>query len=64
MAKFKIQIETLHIYSLLWRTKHFFKEKLTWFEAQRCCASRSRQRANIDDTIVSCNNIPPGAETF
>jgi hypothetical protein len=46
------------------RTTHFFKEKLTWFEAQRCCASRSGQLATIDDKIVSCNNIPPGAETF
>jgi hypothetical protein len=64
MAKLKIQIETVHIYSLLCRTKHLFKEKLTWFEAQRCCGSRSGQLATIDDTIVSCNNIPPRAETL
>jgi hypothetical protein len=42
----------------------FFKEKLTWFEAQRCCASRFGQLATIDDTIVNCNNIPSGAETL
>ena len=42
----------------------FFKEKLTWFEAQRCCASRFGQLETIDDAIVSCNNIPSGAETF
>ena len=41
-----------------------FKEKLSWFEAQRCCASRSGQLATIDDKIVSCSNIPPGAETL
>ena len=43
---------------------HNFEEKLTWFEAQRCCASRSGQLATIDDKIVSCNNFPSGAETL
>ena len=43
---------------------HNFEEKLTWFEAQRCCASRSGQLATIDDTIVSCNNFPSGTETL
>jgi len=40
----------------------FFKEELTWFEAQRCCASRLGQLASIDDAdgeIVNCHNIPP-----
>jgi hypothetical protein len=41
-----------------------FEEKLTWFEAQRCCASRSGQLATIEDKIVSCNNIPSGAESL
>ena len=39
----------------------FFKETLTWFEAQRCCSSRLGQLASIDDAdgeIVSCYNIP------
>jgi hypothetical protein len=46
------------------KNQTFFKEGLTWFEAQKCCASRSGQLATIDDKIVSCNNIPPGAETL
>ena len=39
----------------------FFKDKLTWFEAQRCCESRLGQLATIeaDSGIVSCYNIPP-----
>ena len=61
IAKFKIQIEK-HI--VLKNKTCFFKEKLTWFEAQRCCASTFGQLAAIDDTIVSCNNIPSGAETL
>jgi hypothetical protein len=64
IAKIKIKIETLHIHSLICRTKLFFKEGLTWFEAQRCCASRFGQLATIDDTIVGCKNIPPWAETL
>jgi hypothetical protein len=51
MAKLNIQIEKT-TYLL------FFKEGLTWFEAQRCCASISGQLATIDDNIVSCNNTP------
>jgi hypothetical protein len=46
------------------KNQTFFKEGLTWFEAQKCCASRSGQLATIDDKIVSCNNIPPGPETL
>ena len=42
----------------------FFKEKLTWLEAQRCCASRSGQLATINDKIVNCHSIPPEAETL
>ena len=61
IAKFNIQIEK-HI--VLKNTTCFFKEKLTWFEAQRCCASRFGQLATIDDAIVSCNNISSGAETL
>ena len=40
----------------------FFKETLTWFKAQRCCASRLGQLATIeeDNKIVSCHNIPKG----
>jgi hypothetical protein len=38
----------------------FFKEDLTWIEAQRCCASKSGQLATMDDNdnTVSCHNIP------
>ena len=58
IAKLIIQVEKkLHIY-------FFYKEGLTWFEAQRWCASRSGQLATIDDNIVSCNNIQSGAKTF
>ena len=64
IAKLKIQIEALHINALFWRTKLFFKEGLTWFEAQKCCASRSEHLATIGDKIVSCRNIPPGTETL
>jgi hypothetical protein len=64
IAKLKIQIENLRIYSLFWRPKLFFKEGLTWFEAQRCCASRLGHLSTINDTIVNCNNIPPGAQTL
>ena len=46
------------------KNKLFFKEKLKWFEAQRCCASRLGQLATINDTIVNCKNIPPGVETL
>jgi hypothetical protein len=46
------------------KTKTFFKEGLTWFEAQRCCASRLGQLAIINDTIVNCNSIPAEAETL
>jgi hypothetical protein len=46
------------------KTKTFFKEGFTWFEAQRCSASRSGQLATIDDPNVNCNNIPPWAETL
>ena len=57
IAKFIIQIEKkLHIY--------FFVKGLTWFEAQRCCASRSGQLATIDDSVVSCNNIQSEAATL
>jgi hypothetical protein len=58
IAKLIIHIEKKTTYLL------FFKEGLTWFEAQRCCASRSGQLATIDDNIVSCNNIQSGAKTF
>jgi hypothetical protein len=52
-------------YSLInLKNKTFFKDELTWFEAQKCCASRSGQLPTIDDKIVSCNNIPRGAETL
>ena len=61
IAKCNIQIEK-HI--VLKNTTCFFKEKLTWFEAQRCCASRFGQLATIDDTIVSCSNIPSGSGTL
>ena len=60
IAKIKIKIETLHI----GRTKLFFKDGLTWFEAQRCCASKFGELATIDDKIIGCKNIPPGAETL
>ena len=46
------------------KTKLFFKEELTWLEAQRCCASGFGQLATIDGKIVSCRNIPPGVETL
>jgi hypothetical protein len=59
ISKFKIQLEKLHTYSIIWRPKLFFKEGLTWFEAQRCCVL-----ATVDDPIVSCNNIPSGAESL
>jgi hypothetical protein len=46
------------------RPKLVFKEKLTWFEADRCCASISGQLAIVTDPIVNCHNIPPGAGTL
>jgi hypothetical protein len=64
IVKLKIQIEKLHIYALFWRIKLFFKEGLTWFEAQRCCASISGHLVTIDDQIVNCNNIPLGVKTL
>jgi hypothetical protein len=64
IAELKIQIEQIRIYSLFWRTNFFFKEKLTWFEALRCCASRSGQLATIDDQIGSCRKIPSGAKSL
>jgi hypothetical protein len=64
IAKLKIKIQTLHIYSLIWGIILFSKKGLTWFEAQRCCASRSEQLATIGDKIVNCRNIPPGVGTL
>jgi hypothetical protein len=58
---------TLYIYVCIAKFKiiyFFFKEGLTWFEAQRCCASRPGQLATINDNIVSCNNIQSGAATL
>ena len=64
IAKCKIHIKN-KIYTHCFEEQNFFfKERLTWFEAQRCCSSRSGQLATIDDEFVRCNNIPPGAETL